>query len=112
MISKIKNFVNTRNGDTLNPLTFTFKSGGAEANISSWEFYASVNDFKGNEVEYYDMDEGCSIVDNKLVVDFGDKINIEAGKYQFFLKVYNSQSGYQTIMQGDFNVEPKRVNDR
>ena len=33
MITKIKNFINTRNGDTLNPLILTFKKDGVEEAI-------------------------------------------------------------------------------
>ena len=58
------------------------------------------------------MDSGCSIVDNKLVIDFGERIDITEGRYKFYVKLYNDQFGYQTILEGDFNVEPERVNDR
>lgn len=112
MISKIKNFVSTRNGDTLNPLIFTFKQNNVEVDITDFQFFASVDDYDGNEISYYDMDAGCSIVDNKLVIDFGDVITIPAGKYLFYLKLYNAQAGFQTILEGNFDVEPERVNDR
>lgn len=112
MITKIKNFINTRNGDTLNPLVLTFKKDGVEEDITDWTFYASINDLAGAEIKYFDMDEGLSIVNNKLNINFGETIQIPEGKYEFYLKVFNEQFGYQTILEGSFNVAPERVNNR
>lgn len=112
MITKIKNFINTRNGDTLNPLVLTFKKDGVEQDITEWLFYASIDDLAGNEIQYFSMAEGLSIIDNKLHIDFGTKIEIPEGKYEFYLKVYSEEFGYQTILEGSFNVAPERVNDR
>lgn len=112
MITKIKDFVHTRNGDTLNPLIFTFKQNNEEIDITDYEFFASVNTLEGEEVTYYDMGNGCSIVDNKLVIDFGSEITIAAGRYFFWVKLYNTEVGFQTILEGDFIVDPERVNNR
>ena len=99
-----------RVGDTQYPETMKFfDSGNVEIDISEWEFKISVFNENCKEIATFDMDNGLSIVDNVLVWSFGAVLEIPHGNNIFYVKSYSAQFGEQTMIKGDFIVQPLKI---
>ena len=106
-IAKLNVPICGREGDTMNPIVIPFfDENDVRININSWTFKISVQNSQCQEVKLYDMTNGLSIVDNALVWSFGAVLDVPSGNNKFYLKSYSTEYGEQTMVMGDFIVQP------
>ena len=55
------------------------------------------------------MTNGLSIIDNALVWSFGSVLDVQPGNHNFYLKSYSNEYGEQTMVMGDFIVQPLKI---
>lgn len=113
-LAEIKQPILARIGDSLNPILFVFNNeDDTHIDILTWDFAISIRNKENQEVALFTMETGLSIIDDagvsKLLWSFPLEIDIIEGKHKFYVKYYNGGDGYQTILQGDFIVECKKV---
>ena len=109
-IAKLNVPICGREGDTMNPIVIPFfDDNDMQIDISEWNFKISVQNSQCQEVKLYDMTNGLSIVDNALVWSFGSVLDITAGNNKFYLKSYSTEYGEQTMVMGDFIVQPLKI---
>ena len=109
-IARLKGPICGREGDTRNPIVIPFfNDNDVQINITSWTFKISVQNSQCQEVKLYDMTNGLSIIDNALVWSFGSVLDVQPGNHNFYLKSYSNEYGEQTMVMGDFIVQPKKI---
>ena len=109
-IAKLNVPICGREGDTMNPIVIPFfDDNDVQINITSWTFKISVQNSQCQEVKLYDMTNGLSIVNNALVWSFGAVLDVPAGNNKFYLKSYSADYGEQTMVMGDFIVQPLKI---
>ena len=96
-----------RCGDKRLPLTFAFKdSNGDILDISQYKFFIEL---KGTSNVLYQIGNGLSIVDNKLIWDFGNKLTLAPDTYTYGIKIVDNINQPTTIIQGNFYVSEEIV---
>ena len=106
-IAKLNVPICGREGDTMNPIVIPFfDDNDVQIDITSWTFKISVQNSQCQELKLYDMTNGLSIVDNALVWSFGSVLDVASGNNKFYLKSYSTEYGEQTMVMGDFIVQP------
>ena len=109
-IAKLNVPICGREGDTMNPIVIPFfDDNDVQIDITDWTFKISVQNSQCKEVKLYDMTNGLSIVDNALVWNFGAVLDVPAGNHKFYLKSYSTEYGEQTMVMGDFIVQPLKI---
>lgn len=109
-IAKLNVPIYGREGDTMNPIVIPFfDDNDVQIDINSWTFKISVQNLQCQEVKLYDMINGLAIVDNALVWSFGSVLDVPSGNNKFYLKSYSNEYGEQTMVMGDFVVQPLKI---
>ena len=109
-IAKLNVPICGREGDTMNPIVIPFfDDEDVQIDISEWTFKISVQNSQCQEVKLYDMTNGLSVVDNALVWSFGTVLDVPAGNNKFYLKSYSTEYGEQTMVMGEFIVQPLKI---
>lgn len=109
-IAKLNVPICGREGDTMNPIVIHFfDDNDVQIDITDWTFKISVQNSQCQEVKLYDMTNGLSIVDNALVWSFGAVLDVPSGNHKFYLKSYSADYGEQTMVIGDFIVQPLKI---
>lgn len=109
-IAKLNVPICGREGDTMNPIVIPFfDDNDVQIDITDWTFKISVQNSQCQEVKLYDMTNGLAIVDNALVWSFGSVLDVTSGNHKFYLKSYSTQYGEQTMVMGDFVVQPLKI---
>lgn len=109
-IAKLNVPICGREGDTMNPIVIPFFDyNDVQIDITDWTFKISVQNSQCQEVKLYDMTNGLSIVDNALVWSFGAVLDVPSGNHKFYLKSYSTEYGEQTMVMGDFIVQPLKI---
>lgn len=86
---------------------FTFKKGGQLLDPASMEFYIELRR-SGKDPIFFKMGQGLSIEREELLWEFGDELQIEAGTYNYAMKIVMENHPY-TILKGKFSIEPEIV---
>ena len=106
-IAKLNVPICGREGDTMNPIVIPFfDDNDVQINITLWTFKISIQNSQCQEIKLYDMTNGLAIVDNALVWSFGSVLEVPSGNHKFYLKSYSNDYGEQTMVMGDFVVQP------
>lgn len=109
-IAKLNVPICGREGDTMNPIVIPFfDDNDVQIDITDWTFKISVQNSQCQEVKLYDMTNGLSIVDKALVWSFGAVLDVVSGNHKFYLKSYSAEYGEQTMVMGDFIVQPLKI---
>ena len=109
-IAKLNVPICGREGDTMNPIVIPFfDENDVRIDITNWTFKILIENCQGKEVKLYDMANGLSILDNALVWSFGSVLDVPAGNNKFYLKSYSAEYGEQTMVMGDFIVQPLKI---
>ena len=109
-IAKLNVPICGREGDTMNPIVIPFfDDNDVQIDITDWTFKISVQNSQCQEVKLYDTRNGLSIVDNALVWSFGAVLDVPSGNHKFYLKSYSNEYGEQTMVMGDFIVQPLKI---
>jgi len=109
-IAKLNVPICGREGDTMNPIVIPFfDDNDVQINITLWTFKISIQNSQCQEIKLYDMTNGLAIVDNALVWSFGSVLEVPSGNHKFYLKSYSNDYGEQTMVMGDFVVQPLKI---
>lgn len=100
-----------REGDSLNPIAIKLKDQDNDyVDLTDYTGYISVNNCSNVVIkEYFNLRKVNNNGVDAFVWEFPLKLDIPAGKYQWFLKTSHPSEGIITALYGDFIVEQKKV---